>query len=167
MVLRGSDLSQRRKAAKKVRLGDVCQLSKGEQVNGSDLSDEYEFPFLNGGINPSGKWKAYNVEEDTVTISEGGNSCGYVNYINCRFWCGAHCYYLFNLKGDAKYLYHALKSQETRIMGLRTGVCMPNIKKSVISSFEFSVSRLFPRPASHCGGAGQDLRVEEECGDAP
>lgn len=48
------------------------------------------------------------------------------------FWCGAHCYYLFDLKcNNNKYLYYALKSQQDRIMKLRSGACMPNIKKAI------------------------------------
>jgi type I restriction enzyme S subunit len=56
-----------------------------------------------------------------------------------QFWCGAHCYYLHNLKITPKYLYYALKSQEDRIMSLRTGAAMPNIKKSALGEFVFNI----------------------------
>ena len=35
------------------------------------------------------------------------------------FWCGAHCYYLYNLKCSSKYLYYALKGSQSSIMKLR------------------------------------------------
>lgn len=121
----------------KVKLKDVASFSKGSQINGDKLIDNGVYDYLNGGINPSGKWNEYNVSGDSITISEGGNSCGYVNYMINPFWCGAHCYYLFDLKCNKKYLYYALKSQQDKIMKLRSGACMPNIKKSDIGNFVF------------------------------
>ena len=121
----------------KIRLKDICSFSKGSQINGDELIENGEYDYLNGGINPSGKWSDFNVLGDTITISEGGNSCGYVNYMPNPFWCGAHCYYLYDLRCNVKYLYYALKSQQDRIMKLRSGACMPNIKKCDIGSFDF------------------------------
>lgn len=124
----------------KIQLKEICSFSKGCQINGDELLENGEYDYLNGGINPSGKWNEYNVSGNTVTISEGGNSSGYVNYMPNPFWCGAHCYYLYELKCDVKYLYYALKSQQDKIMKLRSGACMPNIKKSDIGKFEFEYS---------------------------
>ncbi len=121
----------------KVQLKDIASFSKGSQINGDKLIKNGAYDYLNGGISPSGKWNEYNVLGDSITISEGGNSCGYVNYMVNPFWCGAHCYYLFDLKCNKKYLYYALKSQQEKIMKLRSGACMPNIKKSDIGNFVF------------------------------
>ena len=120
------------------QLKDIVSFSKGEQIKGSDLLEEGLYDYLNGGITPSGKWNRYNTPENTVTVSEGGNSCGYVNYMDRPFWCGAHCYYLFNAKLDNKYLYYALKSQQNRLMKIRSGACMPNIKKSDLGAFKLT-----------------------------
>lgn len=120
-----------------VRLKDIATYSKGLQINGDELVDRAEFDYLNGGINPSGKWNEANCVANTITISEGGNSCGYVNFMTKPFWCGAHCYYLHNTIDNSRYLYYALKSQQERIMKLRSGACMPNIKKRDLGNFEF------------------------------
>ena len=122
---------------KKVRIKDIALYSKGTQINGDELLEEAKFDYLNGGIKPSGKWDNANCVANTVTISEGGNSCGYVNFMKNPFWCGAHCYFLYDTKIDSKYLYYALKSQQVRIMKLRSGACMPNIKKTDLGNFEF------------------------------
>jgi len=119
------------------RLKDIATHSKGKQINGNELVEDGKYIYLNGGINPSGRWNEFNVAGDTVTISEGGNSSGYVNYIEEPFWCGAHCYYLYNVKGNSKYLYYALKSNQKLIMNLRTGAAMPNLKKSALGEFSF------------------------------
>ena len=121
----------------RVKLSDITKYSKGSQINGEELLETGEFIYLNGGINPSGRWSSSNVSGNTVTISEGGNSSGYVNYVKDPFWCGAHCYYLYDGPRNAKYLYYALKSQQDRLFGIRSGACMPNIKKSDLGKFEF------------------------------
>lgn len=121
----------------RVRLDRIATFFKGEQVNGDSLSPEFDYPFLNGGINPSGNWKTSNCPANTITVSEGGNSCGHVNFMEEPFWCGAHCYFLADVKGLPKYVYYALKSQQLRLMAQRTGACMPNIKKKDLGAFEF------------------------------
>ena len=121
----------------RVKLSDITQYSKGVQINRDELIENGDYIYLNGGINPSGRWTEANVDGNTVTISEGGNSSGYINYITEPFWCGAHCYYLFNGPKNTKYLYYALKSQQERLFAIRSGACMPNIKKSDLGKFEF------------------------------
>ena len=123
----------------RVLLKDIVSFSKGEQINGEDLIVDGTYPYLNGGIQPSGRWTACNTPENTITISEGGNSCGYVNLMTEPFWCGAHCYYLYDLSVDVQYLYYALKSQQARLMGIRSGACMPNIKKNDLGCFELTI----------------------------
>ena len=120
----------------RTQLKEIASFAKGSQINGDDLIENGEYDYLNGGITPSGKWNAYNTPGRTVTISEGGNSCGYVNYMRKPFWCGAHCYYLFDTINNTEYLYYMLKSQQDRLMKLRSGACMPNIKKADLGSFE-------------------------------
>ncbi|MFR0846838.1 MAG: restriction endonuclease subunit S [Eubacterium sp.] len=122
-----------------LKLKDIASYSKGTQINGDDLANDAEYKYLNGGINPSGKWKEANCMANTVTISEGGNSCGYVNYMTEPFWCGAHCYYIYDTIKHTQYLYYALKSQQDRIMELRSGACMPNINKGDLGNFKFII----------------------------
>ena len=123
----------------RTQLKNVASFSKGSQINGDELIENGQYDYLNGGINPSGKWNKCNVSANTVTISEGGHSCGYVNYMDKPFWCGAHCYYLYDASVDSRYLYYNLKSQQSRLMAIRSGACMPNIKKSALGSFEFYI----------------------------
>lgn len=120
----------------RTQLKDIASFSKGKQINGDELLVSGKYDYLNGGVLPSGKWNEYNTAGKTVTISEGGNSCGFVNFMEKPFWCGAHCYYLFEPKINAKYLYYALKSQQSELMKIRSGACMPNIKKNDLGKFE-------------------------------
>ena len=77
--------------------------------------------------------------EDTITISEGGNSCGFVNRVNCKFWSGGHCYNLYDIKINKDFLYYILKYNECNIMKLRVGSGLPNIQKSSIENLAFYI----------------------------
>lgn len=123
-------------------LDSLVKMRKGEQVNKSILRDQGLYPVINGGIAPSGYYDYYNTDANTITISEGGNSCGYVSYITSRFWCGGHCFAVIVQKEiNAKYIYHLLKRHEYNIMQLRVGSGLPNIQYSDLRKYSvFSTS---------------------------
>lgn len=120
-------------------LDDLVKVKKGQQKNASELLDKGPYPVINGGQTASGYTTEYNTEGDIVTISEGGNSCGFVNYIRQRFWSGGHCYALYvkdkNL--DNTFLYFMLKAGEKEIMSLRVGSGLPNIQTKQLLEFVF------------------------------
>ena len=118
-------------------LSSLTVIKKGEQLNRLAMDDSGKYPALNGGISPSGYTDKWNTEENTITISEGGNSCGFVNFNTEKFWCGGHCYALLNIKSeiDRDFLYQTLKSRQDQIMRLRVGSGLPNIQKRSIEEF--------------------------------
>ena len=120
---------------REVKLGEICEIKKGEQLNKNILSNDVGFPVINGGIKPSGYTQKWNTKENTITISEGGNSCGYINLLKEKFWSGGHCYTLLNLKIDKNFLYQYLKYKQDDIMKLRVGSGLPNIQKNTIGNF--------------------------------
>jgi len=103
-----------------------------------------KYPVLNGGITYSGNTDSWNVPAGTVTISEGGNSCGHVNYIMEKFWSGGHCYSLepYPDKILAKYLFFMLKQDQTKIMRLRVGSGLPNIQRESLKNFMITIPPL-------------------------
>lgn len=120
-----------------VALSEIATVWKGQQLNKDAMVEDGAYYALNGGIKPSGRTTEWNCEADTITISEGGNSCGFVSYNRERFWCGGHCYALTKLAKDvdAHYLFHYLKGKQARVMALRVGSGLPNIQKSDIEAF--------------------------------
>ena len=120
-----------------VALSDVATVWKGQQLNKDAMVEDGAYYALNGGIKPSGRTTEWNCEADTITVSEGGNSCGFVSYNRERFWCGGHCYAVTKLAKDvdAHYLFHYLKGKQSRVMALRVGSGLPNIQKSDIEAF--------------------------------
>ena len=118
-------------------LGSLCRIKKGEQLNKLHMIEMGKYPALNGGITPSGYTDKWNTPANTVTISEGGNSCGYVNHNTQDFWAGGHCYTLIDLAEglDVNFLYYQLKEKEQSIMKLRVGSGLPNIQKGDMEKF--------------------------------
>ena len=121
------------------KLGKLCTIKKGTQLNKLELTEEGDYPAINGGIEPSGYTDDWNTEKNTITISEGGNSCGYINFITSKFWSGGHCYSLLDLKINKVFLYQYLKLSEMKIMRLRVGSGLPNIQKKDIENFKVSM----------------------------
>ena len=114
------------------KLGDLIKIEKGKQLNKTHLFDKYEenlHPVINGGISPSGFWNEYNYSENLITISQGGASAGYVNYIKTKFWAGAHCYVVSSVDNDIiyRYVYHFLKSKEIELKKSQVGAGIPSV----------------------------------------
>ncbi|MGL4669762.1 MAG: restriction endonuclease subunit S [Methanobacteriaceae archaeon] len=125
-------------------LGNICEIKKGDQLNKSEMINYGKYYVLNGGVEPSGFTDNWNTYENTITISEGGNSCGYVNYNMHKFWCGGHCYSLQKVSKDIdkKFLYQNLKYNKTKIMKLRVGSGLPNIQKKDLNNFKIFIPEL-------------------------
>ena len=124
-----------------VILYEICEIIKGKQINGEILSEKGKYYVMNGGTEPSGYYSDYNVEANTISISEGGNSCGYVQFNSSPFWSGGHCYTIQKIADnvDNLYLYHYLKSHEDVIMKLRIGSGLPNIQKKDLAMFKIKL----------------------------
>ena len=124
-----------------ITLSEICDIVKGEQINGELLSEHGKYYVMNGGTDPSGYYDNYNVGAYTISISEGGNSCGYVQFNKCPFWCGGHCYSIQNIADNINnlYLYHYLKTEEKAIMKLRIGSGLPNIQKKDLATFKIKL----------------------------
>lgn len=119
-------------------LGEISFISKGEQLSQSGDTAGL-VPHFNGGVSASSYTDTANTPEDTIAISEGGNSCGFVQFITTPFWCGGHCYAVRPRGIENLFLYFALKGKQDRIMGLRVGSGLPNIQKSALNSFQIAL----------------------------
>ena len=125
-------------------LGMVCEIGKGIQFNKSNMKDEGSYPVINGGINPSGYIEQYNQIENTITISQGGASAGYVNWIETKFWAGAHCYVL-NPNEEIvlnRYVYHFVKANERKLQECQYGAGIPALGKTTIANIQIPVPPL-------------------------
>lgn len=125
-------------------IGDLITIEKGKQLNKALLSDEGEYPVINGGIMPSGYWNEYNYDENKITISQGGASAGYVNYLETKFWAGAHCYVVVEVNDEInyRYVYHFLKSKELELQSSQIGAGIPSVSLKDIKDLKIAVPPL-------------------------
>lgn len=119
------------------RLGEIAEVSKGEQLHCDETCTEGNFPHYNGGVSPSSYTHKPNAPANSIAISEGGNSCGFVQFIDQPFWCGGHCYFIMPKNIDKRFLYQALKGKQKSIMELRVGSGLPNVQKTALLAFAF------------------------------
>lgn len=118
------------------KLGDHIELYTGVQFNKSDMAEEGTYPVINGGILPSGYTEKYNEPGNTITVSQGGASAGYVNYLTMPFWAGAHCFVLRPKSEDVllnRYLYHFIKQSEMYLQQSQQGAGIPSVNRDKIN----------------------------------
>lgn len=116
------------------KLGKVCSIQNGEQLNKEGLSsDKALYPVMNGGINSSGYWEEFNTPANTIIISQGGASAGYTQFMEKPFWAGAHCYVvsLLGEETNQKYLYYFIKDNQYKLISTQQGAGIPSMSKKV------------------------------------
>ena len=121
-------------------LSEISFIEKGVQFNKSNMYEKGSYPVINGGINPSGYIEQYNQEENTITVSQGGASAGFVNWLNTKFWAGAHCYIIKPKKQVLnRYLYHFIKLKEYKLQECQYGAGIPALAKSTLEKLKVPV----------------------------
>ncbi len=127
----------------KVRLGDIAEIVKGQQINKISLNNTDKYPVINGGIDFLGYTNKFNVSKNTIAISEGG-TCGYIRFMTSNFWSGGHNYSLQKISNKVNNLclYHILKSYEKDIMKLGVGSGLKNIQLKALKDFEIPLPPL-------------------------
>lgn len=127
------------------KLGEVCEIKKGKQYNKKDMLEIAEYPVINGGVSPSGYIEIFNENENTITVSQGGASAGFVNFIETKFWLGAHAFSIkpkikiikdfgYNYKFFNRYIFHILKMNQDMLQSSQLGAGIPSISKEKLSS---------------------------------
>ena len=116
------------------KLGEVVKLEKGKQLNKNLLSEVGKYPAYNGGISYSGFTDKNNYNENTIIISQGGASAGFVNFVTTKFYANAHCYVILpNLEiVENRYIYHFLKLNQEKLTEKQHGAGIPALKTSEI-----------------------------------
>ncbi|MBQ8866838.1 MAG: restriction endonuclease subunit S [Bacteroidaceae bacterium] len=115
------------------KLGEVCVVHTGGQLNRNDMIEEGLYPVINGGKTPSGYTNSFNERANSITISQGGESAGYVNWIDTDFWAGAHCYVVEHDDNIVKrYLYHTLKNIEVVLQSVKQGAGIPGLNRKTL-----------------------------------
>jgi len=108
------------------------------------MSEFGKFPVINGGISQSGYYNSFNTEANTITISQGGASAGYVNFMKTKFWAGAHCF-VIKITSEFisnKFVYYVLKNNQEKIMNAKLGAGIPGLNKKELTTFQIPIPPL-------------------------
>ena len=126
------------------KLWEVANIDLGTQLNKTEMLTDGLYPVYNGGINPSGFYNDYNTAENSIAISQGGASAGYVNYVSTKFWAGAHCFVVKPIEDNIinnRFLYFYLKNIQEKIQEAKHGAGIPGLNGNKLKSL--------PSPSPH------------------
>lgn len=127
----------------KVTLDKVMSVSTGGQLNKSAMVEDAPYPVVNGGIDYSGYTENFNTPANSITISQGGASAGYTQWIDCDFWAGAHCYVVTPYNNiNKRFLFHLLKNKERALMENKQGAGIPGLNRKAVYTIEISLPPL-------------------------
>ena len=124
-------------------LGEVADVDKGVQFNKKNMFESGSYPVINGGVSPSGYIEQYNQDEETITVSQGGASAGYVNWQLVKFWAGAHCYVVKPKDSILnRFLFYCVKNEERTLQESQYGAGIPALAKSTLNDLLLPVPPL-------------------------
>lgn len=114
------------------KLGEVCDIVRGERVTKNQLKKEGIYPVISGGISPMGYLDNYNREADTITVAQYGTA-GYVNWQFVKFWANDVCFCIEpNTTLRKRFLYYILMNNQNKIYAMvnkdATPYHLPNAK---------------------------------------
>jgi len=119
------------------KLKKLASVDTGTQLNKTEMTEIGNYLVLNGGINPSGFYPEFNTDENTIAISQGGASAGYVNFVTSKFWAGAHCFVVKpTCNGiNNRYLFFLLKNGQDKLQNAKLGAGIPGLNKKELQDF--------------------------------
>ena len=125
-------------------LRELASVETGTQLNRTKMTESGKYQVLNGGINPSGFYHECNTDENTITISQGGASAGYVNFVTSKFWAGAHCFVIKPTCNEIsnRYLFFILKNGQDKLQNAKLGAGIPGLNKKELQNFPIPIPPL-------------------------
>ena len=124
-------------------LGKVCEFKKGKVLSSVIIEqNKGEYPVIGGGLKPFGYYNKYNMEENSIVISQSGANAGYVSKYSSKIWA-SDCFSISYNNND--YIYYFLKLQQSKFCkkqdegGLQTGQAQPHVKSTDVEKVKFPI----------------------------
>lgn len=136
------------------------------------MSDDYQYDVYHGSKDtPLGKYKDFNVSEDTVIIVNTGGIGG-VKFLDKKAWCSDGSFWLENTDAIMpKFLYYSLSGYEEYFASKKRVGGVPTIDREVIENFEISIPplekqkeivKLLDKFSKYCSDLKEGLPAEIE-----
>lgn len=114
---------------KEVKLGDVCNIRKGQLITESSRVNG-EIPVIAGGRTPAYFHNKPNRIGKTITISASGASAGYVSFHNRPIFASDCSTIEEGANYSIEFIYYFLQLIQERIYKMQTGGAQPHIHPS-------------------------------------
>ena len=126
---------------KKIKLGDVCKIIKGEYITQKN-SNPGKYPVVLGGTQPAYFIDKFNHVGEAIVISRSGASAGYVSFWNEPIFVTDGFLIETNDEVDYKFIYNFLKYRQKKITGSKKGTTIPHITPRTIFDIEIDLPPL-------------------------
>ena len=121
-----------------VPLGDLIEINKGKSITAKDyISGKYNL--LGGGVSlMTETHNVYNIEENTITMSNDGSYAGHINKFAQKIFITSHCNSIVpkNDKLSNEYLYYYLKIIQHTIYDFQKGQAQPSIDSLQLKKYK-------------------------------
>ena len=127
---------------KKVKLGEILQVKKGEYITKKDAKEGI-YPVILGGKEPAYYIDRYNHTGKAIVISRSGASAGYVSFWNEPIFVTDG--FLIEPKDDVnfEFLYYILKSKQRELHNTQKGAAIPHVTPTLIGSIDGLLPNIF------------------------
>ena len=125
----------------KKKLGDVCEIRKGQLITDSTRVDG-DVPVIAGGKTPAYFHNKSNRKKNTITISGSGASAGYVSFHSYPIFASDCSTIESSEKYSVEYIYYFLQLNQERIYRMQTGGAQPHIHPSDLFPLTISMPSL-------------------------
>ena len=125
-----------------VRLGEMCEVKKGNPITRKDTVDG-PIPIIAAGQHPSGYHNQFNREGETITVSASGAYAGFVAYFDEPIFA-SDCSTI-GCNGEhilPKFLFRMLKYQQDSIYELQVGMGQPHVYPKDIANLQIPLPSL-------------------------
>ena len=121
---------------KKVKLGDILQIKKGEYITKKEAR-EGMYPVILGGREPAYYIDRYNHTGKAIVVSRSGASAGYISFWNEPIFVTDGFLIEPKEKMSYEFLYYALKSKQLLLHNAQKGAAIPHVTPFLISDIDF------------------------------
>ena len=127
---------------KKVKLGEILQVKKGEYITKKEAKEGI-YPVILGGKEPAYYINKFNHTGKAIVISRSGASAGYVSFWNEPIFVTDG--FLIEPKDDVnfEFLYYILKSKQRELHNTQKGAAIPHVTPTLIGSIDGLLPDIF------------------------
>jgi type I restriction-modification system DNA methylase subunit len=124
------------------KLGEICNIQKGKTLTINNMI-KGDYRVIGGGYIPMKEThNEYNIEENTIIISNDGAYAGFINMFNEKMFITSHCNKIIVKNINKIYLYNFLKYNQNILLKFQKGQAQPSLDKIKLLNFNIQIPSL-------------------------